>query len=149
MTFQLVQSTRFWCRYTTYANFFLRTSLWGAEFFCAYDGDGNIVRSIDISGKKEYNYEYEEGRIVRATESDIELSGEIVIAKSIVNTVKYYYKDGELKRVENILDENNMTIMEIKLVSKEVDESVFKVPRNYMDMTKFFEGEMDPLAFAS
>lgn len=65
------------------------------------------------------------------------------------NTVKYYYKDGELKRVENILDENNMTIMEIKLVSKEVDESVFKVPKNYMDMTKFFEGEMDPLAFAS
>ena len=46
-----------------------------AEFFYVYDGDGNIVRSIDISGKKEYNYEYEEGRIVRATEADIELSG--------------------------------------------------------------------------
>ena len=29
-----------------------------AEFFYVYDGDGNIVRSIDISGKKEYNYEY-------------------------------------------------------------------------------------------
>ena len=59
--------------------------------FYVYDGDGNIVRSIDISGKKEYNYEYEEGRIVRATESDIELSGEIVTSKVIVNTVKYYY----------------------------------------------------------
>lgn len=42
------------------------------------DGDGNIVRSIDISGKKEYNYEYEDGRIIRATEADIELSGEII-----------------------------------------------------------------------
>ena len=42
-------------------------------------------------GKKEYNYEYEEGRIVRATEADIELNGEIVTSKVIVNTVKYYY----------------------------------------------------------
>ena len=47
--------------------------------------------SIDTVAKKEYNYEYEEGRIVRATEADIELSGEIVISKVIVNTVKYYY----------------------------------------------------------
>ena len=36
--------------------------------FYVYDGDGNIVRSIDIQAKKEYNYEYEEGRIIRATE---------------------------------------------------------------------------------
>lgn len=65
--------------------------LWGAEFFYIYDGDGNIVRSIDLTSKKEYDYEYEEGRIVRATEADIELSGEIVTSKVIVNTVKYYY----------------------------------------------------------
>ena len=50
----------------------------GAEFFYVYDGDGNIVRYIDISGKKEYNHEYEEGRIVRTTEDDIGLSDEIV-----------------------------------------------------------------------
>ena len=31
--------------------------------FYVHDGDGNIVRSIDISGKKEYNYEYEEGSL--------------------------------------------------------------------------------------
>ena len=76
-------------------NIFSPHFLWGAEFFYVYDGDGNIVRSIDISGKKEYNYEYEEGRIVRATEADITLSGEIVTSKVIVNTVNYYY-DGEL-----------------------------------------------------
>ena len=57
-----------------------------AEFFHVYDVDGNIVRSIDISGKKEYNYEYEEGRIVRATEADIELSGEIVTLISTSQT---------------------------------------------------------------
>ena len=47
------------------------------------DGTGNIVRSIDTTSKKEYNYEYEEGRIVRATEADIDLSGEIVTSKVI------------------------------------------------------------------
>ena len=58
-----------------------------AHYKYVYDGDGNIVRSIDISGKKEYNYEYEEGRIVRATEADIILSSEVVTSKVIVNTV--------------------------------------------------------------
>ena len=38
-----------------------------AHYKYVYDGDGNIVRFIDISGKKEYNYEYEEGRIIRST----------------------------------------------------------------------------------
>ena len=56
----------------------------------SYDLDGNIVRSIDILANREYNYEYEEGKIVRATEAEIELSGEVVSAKVIVNTVKYY-----------------------------------------------------------
>jgi len=73
-----------------------------ARYKYVYDGDGNIVRSIDISGKKEYNYEYEEGRIVRATEADIELSGEIVTSKVIVNTVKYYY-DTEGKMTKKVI----------------------------------------------
>ena len=63
------------------------------------DGDGNIVCSIDITGKKGYNYEYEEGKIIRATESDITLSGEIVTSKTVVNTVKYYYNaEGQMTR---------------------------------------------------
>ena len=70
--------------------------------FYVYDGDGNIVRSIDISGKKEYNYEYEEGRIIRATEADIELNGEIVTSKVIANTVKYYY-DTEGKMTKKVI----------------------------------------------
>ena len=45
-----------------------------AHYKYVYDGQGNIVRSIDILSKKEYNYEYEDGRIVRATEADIVLS---------------------------------------------------------------------------
>lgn len=52
--------------------------------------------------QKKYNYEYEEGRIVRATEADIELSGEIVTSKVIVNTVKYYY-DTEGKMTKKVI----------------------------------------------
>ena len=73
-----------------------------AHYKYVYDGDGNIVRSIDISGKKEYNYEYEEGRIVRVSEADIQLSCEIVISKVIVNTVKYYY-DTEGKMTKKVI----------------------------------------------
>ena len=61
-----------------------------AHYKYVYNESGNIVRSIDITAKKEYNYEYEEGRIIRATEANIELNGEIVTSKVIVNTVKYY-----------------------------------------------------------
>ena len=76
------------------------------------DGDGNIVRSIDISGKKEYNYEYEEGRIVRATEADIGLNGEIVTSKTVVNTVKYYYdSEGKMtKKVITFADSSTHTV---------------------------------------
>ena len=83
-----------------------------AHYKYVYDGDGNIVRSIDISGKKEYNYEYEEGRIVRATEADIELNGEIVTSKVIVNTVKYYYDtEGKMtKKVITFSDNSTHTV---------------------------------------
>ena len=73
-----------------------------AHYKYVYDGDGNIVRSIDILAKKEYNYEYEEGRIVRATEAEIELSGDFVTSKAIVNTVKYYY-DTEGKMTKKVI----------------------------------------------
>ena len=73
-----------------------------AHYGYLYDGEGNIVRSIDFVAKKEYNYEYEEGRIVRATEANIELSGEIVTSKVIVNTVKYYY-DTEGKMTKKVI----------------------------------------------
>ena len=76
--------------------------LWSFFITVIVRGDGNIVRSIDISGKKEYNYEYEEGRIVRATEANIELSGEIITSKVIVNTVKYYY-DTEGKMTKKVI----------------------------------------------
>ncbi len=68
-----------------------------AHYKYVYDGSGNIVRSLDMLALKEYNYEYESGVIVRATESAITLSGEIVTSKSLVNSVRYTYdSEGEL-----------------------------------------------------
>ena len=69
-----------------------------ARYKYVYDGEGNIVRSIDIFAKKEYNYEYEEGKIVRATESDIEIVNNIVTLKVLVNTVRYYYSEDKLTK---------------------------------------------------
>ncbi len=73
-----------------------------AHYKYVYDGKGNIVRSIDILAEKEYNYEYEDGKIVRATECDITLNGDVVTSKVIVNTVKYYY-DNEGKQTKKVI----------------------------------------------
>ena len=65
-----------------------------AHYKYSYDSEGNIVRSVDICGLKEYNYLYEDGVIKRSGEYDVTVSEEIVTAKTRVNTIQYYY-DGE------------------------------------------------------
>ncbi len=63
-----------------------------------YDGVGNLVRSLDILAKKEYNYTYEEGQITLANECDVTLDGETVTGKTVVNSIRYTYgSDGQLK----------------------------------------------------
>ena len=52
--------------------------------------------------KKEYNYQYESGKLVRATESDVEFTGEIVTAKVVVNTIRYYY-DSEDQMTKKVI----------------------------------------------
>ena len=72
-----------------------------AHYRYAYDHQGNIVSSVDILDKKEYNYSYEEGRLLRATECDITLDEAtgMVTAKEPVNTLRYYYdSEGNLTR---------------------------------------------------
>ena len=67
-----------------------------------------IVRSIDIQAKKEYNYRYEEGRIVKATELDLALDEE----DNILNTVNYYYDaEGNMtKKVILFADDSVQTV---------------------------------------
>ena len=73
------------------------------QYKYSYDGEGNIVRSIDIKAKKEYNYYYEGSLLIRTVESNITLDlNLVVISKTVVNTIVYSYNSsGELikKRV--------------------------------------------------
>ncbi len=68
-----------------------------AHYKYTYDGEGNIVRSIDIVARKEYNYQYEDGHLVRATECAITLGeNEAVTAKTRLSSILYSYdKDGK------------------------------------------------------
>ena len=84
-----------------------------AHYKYVYDGQGNIVRSIDILLKKEYTYTYENGRIVRAAESDITLgANEVITGKTLVNAIVYSYDaDDKLTRKRIIsADGNEQTI---------------------------------------
>lgn len=75
-----------------------------AHYKYVYDGQGNIVRSIDILQKKEYTYTYDNGRIIRSAECDITLSGEVITDKVLVNSIIYSYnKDGNLTKKRLII----------------------------------------------
>ena len=70
-----------------------------AHYKYVYDGQGNIVCSIDMLSKIEYTYSYENGRIIRAAENDITLNGEIVTSKKLVNSILYVYdNEGKLTK---------------------------------------------------
>ena len=77
-----------------------------------------------MTAGKEYNYEYEEGRIVRATEADIELNSEIVTSKVIVNTIKYYY-DAEGKMTKKVITSASGSVQTIYYENSE-DNTVVK-----------------------
>ena len=96
-----------------------------AHYKYVYDGQGNIVRSIDILGEKEYNYEYEEGRIARATESAIVLDGELVAAKTLVNAVRYSY-DSEGKLTRKVISPAQGTTHTVYYENTEDDNAVVK-----------------------
>ena len=84
-----------------------------AHYKYVYDGQGNIVRSLDILGQKEYNYEYEEDRLLRATECDITVdANEFVVGKVVVNTIKYYYdlEGNQTKKVIVLTEGTEQTI---------------------------------------
>ena len=72
-----------------------------ASYGYAYDGNGNVVASVDYKKKMVYNYSYREGVLVRCTEStaDTVNADGSVIGKNIVNTISFFYdKEGRLVR---------------------------------------------------
>ena len=46
---------------------------------------------IDIVAAREYNYQYEDGKLIRATEAMVEFTNEMVTSKVIVNSIQYYH----------------------------------------------------------
>ena len=84
-----------------------------AHYKYVYDGQGNIVRSLDFLSKKEYNYLYEDGKIMQSTESDIVLdSNNFVTSKAFVNTIRYYYnsEDTLTKKCIKFADNTEHTV---------------------------------------
>lgn len=69
-----------------------------AHYRYVYDGSGNIVKSVDVISKKEYNYMYENGCITRASENNIVINSEGIITKrTLTGSIIYSYdKDGNL-----------------------------------------------------
>ena len=76
-------------------------------------------------GKKEYNYEYEEGRIVRSAEADITLSGDVL---SVI--VEYYLKNLQKKyysQIKKLKKKKNSKNLERKMQSKKNTAIIIKI----------------------
>ncbi len=83
-----------------------------AHYKYVYDGQGNIVRSIDMLAKKEYTYSYEEGKLTRAAECRITIGdNEMITKKVLVNTIFYVY-------------DNEDTLIRKRIVPAEGEERV-------------------------
>lgn len=95
-----------------------------AAYRYVYDGKGNIVRSLYKICKKEYTYEYEDDRVIRATESDVTLSGETVTARSLVSTLRYYY-NAEGKMTKKVIAPANDSVQTIYYETKD-DNTIVK-----------------------
>lgn len=69
--------------------------------------------------------------------SEVELDGQTYICDVYENegsTTKYFYLNGQLRRVEAVNGADS-SIIEFKNLSTDVDKSKFAVPRNYIDMS--------------
>ena len=70
-----------------------------AHYKYVYDNNGNIVRSIDFTANKEYNYIYSEGALFEAITYTITLDGENIVAKTKSDGIRYVYdSEGNLVR---------------------------------------------------
>ena len=103
-----------------------------AHYKYVYDGQGNIVRSVDILGKKEYNYLYEDGKIMQSTESDITVDAatDIVTSKSFVCSVRYYYNG-----------EGALTKKRIKFADGKEQTVTCEQAENESQIVRFMAGE--------
>lgn len=81
------------CSYDSAGNVISETwkngSVIQAQYAYTYDGDGNILTSLDKVNKRLYTYSYNDGILVEANEYDVTLSGDTVSTKTLKLTVSY------------------------------------------------------------
>ena len=119
-----------------------------AKYQYAYNVEGNIVRSIDNLNKKEYNYYYEDGVIVRATQSTVTLTvSGIVTSKSLDFVVLYMYDD-DGKLVKKTVQDANGNEYTYKFTNLEDGNPVVTLPTGAISQSKndkFGRKEFDEL----
>ena len=84
--------------------------------------------------------------------NEVEFNGQKYICdvyESQGSTIKYYYNDNEIKRIESEDENGVISIMEINEVSGNADSSKLKVPSNYIDMTRLMGENFNVSDFAS
>jgi len=70
-----------------------------AHYKYVYNSNGNIVRSIDIMAEREYNYIYNEGKLIEAITYSIKLSGDNIVEKTSTDNIRYIYdSDGNMTK---------------------------------------------------
>ena len=77
-----------------------------ANYRYVYDGQENIVKTIDFSTAKEYNYIYEDGVLVQSTQFSVVCSNTEVFHRSFECSIRYCYDSkGKIKEKRiNIYD---------------------------------------------
>ena len=119
------------------------------EYRYVYDSEGNIVRSIDKSSNKEYNYYYEDGRVVRSAEFDVtfDSAGNYVTSKTARMQVSYLYNaDGEMTK--KIIRDANGNEQIYKYTNLEDGNPVVTLPTGIVSQSKndkFGRKEFDEL----
>lgn len=119
------------------------------EYKFVYDCEGNIVRSIDKSANKEYNYYYENGRVVRSAEFDVtfDSTGNYVTSKAFCVQVSYLYNaDGEMTK--KIIRDANGDEQIYKYTNPEGSNPVVTLPTGVVSQSKtdkFGRKEFDEL----
>lgn len=83
------------CSYNSAGNVISETwkknSVIEAQYAYTYDGDGNILTSLDKVNKLLYTYTYNNNVLLEATEYDVTLNGDIISEKTLKSTVSYKY----------------------------------------------------------
>jgi len=96
----------------------------------SYDNKDNVVRSIDLIGKKEYDYLYDEDRIIRATECEITLNDSgMVTSKTLLNMVVYKYNSEDQLTYKQVISATDTEQERAYDTTEDVSMVMFKAGR--------------------